>query len=76
MADDTERIEQQIAQAREDLANTLDQIADRANPQHLAADAKTKAVAFVNRPPVKYSLIGSAAVAVLLVVRKIFRRRR
>ena len=76
MADDTERIEQQIAQAREELASTLDQLADRANPLHLAQEAKGKAVAFVNKPPVKYTLIGTAAVAVLLVVKKIFGRKK
>ncbi|AVM02109.1 hypothetical protein C6V83_08115 [Gordonia iterans] len=74
MADDTEKIEQQIAQAREELAHTLDQLAERANPQHLAADAKTKALAFLNTPPVKFGLIGVGGLAVVLVVRKIVKR--
>ena len=71
MADDIDRIEQEIAQAREDLANTLDQLAERANPQRLAADAKSRALAVLNTPPVKFSLIGAGALVVVLVVRKI-----
>ncbi|MGV9714046.1 DUF3618 domain-containing protein [Gordonia sp. NPDC003424] len=73
MAGDTERIEQEIAQAREDLAKTLDQLADRANPQRLADDAKHKVLATLNQPAVKYTLAGVGAVVVFLVVRKIVR---
>ncbi|MGB3698627.1 MAG: DUF3618 domain-containing protein [Gordonia sp. (in: high G+C Gram-positive bacteria)] len=73
MADETERIEQEIAKAREELAGTLDQLVERANPQRLADDAKTKAVEIVNRPPVKFGLIGAGALVVVVVVRKIFR---
>ncbi len=72
--DETQRIEQQIAQAREELATTLDQLAERANPQRIADDAKAKAIAVVSSPPVKYSLIGVAGLAVVLVIRKIVRR--
>ncbi|MFC0315913.1 DUF3618 domain-containing protein [Gordonia phosphorivorans] len=71
MADDTERIEQEIARAREELATTLDQLADRANPQRLADDLKTKALALLSSPPVKFSLIGAGALTVVIVVRKI-----
>ncbi|MEZ5212042.1 DUF3618 domain-containing protein [Gordonia sp. (in: high G+C Gram-positive bacteria)] len=71
MADDTDKIEQQIAQAREELATTLDQLAERANPQHLANDAKTKVLAFLNRPPVKFGLIGAGGLVVVLAVRKV-----
>lgn len=72
--DETQRIEQQIAQAREELATTLDQLAERANPQRLADDAKTKAVAVVSSPPVKYTLIGVGVLVVVLLIRKIVRR--
>ncbi|WP_026918839.1 DUF3618 domain-containing protein [Gordonia shandongensis] len=71
MADDTDRIEQEIAKAREELAGTLDQLAERANPQRLAGDAKVHALALVNRPAVKYSLMGVGGVLAILVVRKI-----
>ncbi|GAC57641.1 hypothetical protein GOHSU_22_01010 [Gordonia hirsuta DSM 44140 = NBRC 16056] len=74
MADDTQRIEQEIAQAREELATTLDQLAERANPQRIAEDAKGKAIAFVQKPQVKYTLIGVAGLTVVLVVRAVVKR--
>ncbi|GAC69102.1 DUF3618 domain-containing protein [Gordonia soli] len=73
MAGDTERIEQEIAQAREDLAKTLDALADRANPQRLADDAKSTALRIVNTPAVKFTLIGVGSVVAVLVIRKIIR---
>ncbi|MGP3707876.1 DUF3618 domain-containing protein [Gordonia paraffinivorans] len=71
MAGDTERIEQEIAKAREDLANTLDALAERANPQRLADDAKSRAVATLQTPAVKYTIAGVGALVLVLVVRKI-----
>lgn len=50
MAGETERIEKEIAQAREELAKTLDQLAVRANPERLANDAKSKALAVLASP--------------------------
>lgn len=71
MGGDTERIEREIVQAREDLAKTLDALAERTSPQRLADDAKTKAVALVNKPAVKYGLAAVGVVAVLVVIRSI-----
>ena len=76
MADDTERIEQEIAQAREDLASTLDQLADRANPQRLADDAKSRAIDTLNKPVVKYTLVGVGALTAVAAFRKLRRGRR
>lgn len=71
MGGDTDRIEQDIARAREDLANTLDALAERANPQRLADEAKTKAMVALNQPVVKYSLAGVGVLVVVLLVRKV-----
>jgi hypothetical protein len=73
VAGDTERIEQDIAQAREDLAKTLDALADRANPQRLADDAKNKALATLSLPAVRYALAGVGVLVAVVVVRKITR---
>ncbi|MGC4932499.1 DUF3618 domain-containing protein [Gordonia sp. DT30] len=73
MAGDTDRIEQDIAKAREDLAHTLDVLAERANPQRLAGDAKSAALALLNKPAVKYTIAGVGAVVVVLVIRRISR---
>ncbi|MFQ6398086.1 DUF3618 domain-containing protein [Nocardia sp. KC 131] len=73
MARDTERIEQDIEAARTRLASTLDELAVRADPQRIADDTKHMVLAKLNKPKVKYSLIGAGAVVVGLVLFKIFR---
>lgn len=73
MADETKRIEDEIAKAREELAGTLDQLVVRANPQRLADDAKVRAVAIVSQPAVKFSLLGVGALVAVMIVRKIVR---
>ncbi|MFF0543271.1 DUF3618 domain-containing protein [Nocardia thailandica] len=72
--DDTARIEKEIEIARDRLANTLDELAVRANPQRIADDTKALVVAKVNEPKVKYTLIGAGALVVGLVLIKIIRR--
>ncbi|MGH3971367.1 MAG: DUF3618 domain-containing protein [Mycobacterium sp.] len=75
MADrDPDTIKQEIDQAREQLASTVDSLAERANPRRLADDARARVVAFVKKPAVAVSLAGIGALAVVLVVRKIRNR--
>lgn len=75
MADrDPDTIKQEIDQAREQLASTVDSLAVRANPRRIADDAKARAIAFVKKPAVAVSLAGIAALAAVLVVRKIRNR--
>lgn len=71
---ETDRIEQDIAKAREELASTLDKLADRASPQRLADDAKSTAVSFVSKPAVKYSLAGVGALVLTLVIVKVVKK--
>ncbi len=71
VAGDTERIEQDIAQAREDLAKTLDTLAERVSPQRIAADAKSTLVSTLNTPAVKFALAGVGVVIVAVVIRKV-----
>lgn len=76
MADrDPEVIKAEIDDARDRLSATVDTLAARANPQRIADDAKTKALAVVKQPKVKYTLIGVGAVVTLVVVRRVFRHR-
>ncbi|BBZ13105.1 MULTISPECIES: DUF3618 domain-containing protein [Mycobacterium] len=75
MADrDPDTIKQEIDQAREQLASTVDSLAERANPRRIADDAKARAIAFVKKPAVAVSLAGIAALAAVLVVRRIRNR--
>jgi hypothetical protein len=71
---DPDTIKQEIDQARDQLASTVDSLTERANPRRLADDAKARAIAFVKKPAVAISLAGIAALAAALAVRKIRNR--
>ena len=72
MADrDPEIIKQDIDHAREQLAVTVDTLAERANPRRIADDAKSGLLRFVKKPAVAMSLAGLGAVLVALFVRKL-----
>jgi hypothetical protein len=71
---DPERIKKDIDQAREQLASTVDILADRANPRHLAERAKTRIVGFVTQPVVMVSLAGAGGLLVVLAIRRIRNR--
>ncbi len=71
MADrDPETIRQDIDAARDQLALTVDNLAERANPRRIADDVKSGVLRFVKKPPVAISLAGVGAVLVVLFVRK------
>ena len=75
MADrDPDTIKRDIDQAREQLASTVDTLAERANPSRLADDAKAAALRFVKKPAVAASLAGVGALALVLMVRRIRQR--
>ncbi|MDA4087667.1 DUF3618 domain-containing protein [Mycolicibacterium hassiacum] len=74
MADrDPDTIQQEIDQARDQLAQTIDSLAERVNPTRLADDAKAAVVRFVTQPVVAASLAGVGLVVVALVFRRIRR---
>ncbi len=70
---DPELIKQDIAQARDRLALTVDSLAERANPQRLADDMKSAVLRFIKKPAVAATLAGIGAVTVIVVVRSIRR---
>lgn len=75
MADrDPETIKRDIDQARDQLASTVDSLAERANPRRIADDLKAGVARFVKKPAVAISLAGVGVVVVVLVVRRIRRR--
>jgi Protein of unknown function (DUF3618) len=71
---DPDSIKQDIDQARDQLASTVDSLAERANPRRLADDAKARVIGFVKKPAVVISLVGIAALAGALAVRRIRNR--
>ena len=70
---DPEVIKAEIAAARDRLALTVDTLAERANPQRLADDAKATALDFLNQPKVKAVLVGVGALVLIGVIRAIRR---
>ena len=75
MADrDPDSIKQDINQARDQLASTVDALAERANPRRIADDAKAGVVQFVKKPAVAVSLAGLGTLVVVLAIRRIRRR--
>jgi Protein of unknown function (DUF3618) len=71
---DPDIIKQDIDQARNQLASTVDSLAERANPSRLADDLKAGLVRFVKKPAVALSLAGVGAVVVVIVVRRMRQR--
>ncbi|MCZ0729834.1 DUF3618 domain-containing protein [Mycolicibacterium iranicum] len=71
MADrDPDTIKAEIDVAREQLALTVDSLAERANPRRVADDIKAGVLRFVTRPPVAISLAGLSAVVIVVVIRR------
>jgi len=68
-----EDIKQDIAQARDRLALTVDSLTERANPQRLADDLKAAVLRFVKQPAVVAALAGVSVITVVVVVRTIRR---
>jgi hypothetical protein len=71
---DPDTIKQDIDQARDQLALTVDSLAERANPRRIADDVKAGVVRFVKKPAVAISLAGIGALVIALVVRRIRQR--
>ena len=75
MADrNPDTIKRDIDQARDQLASTVDSLAERANPSRIADDIKAGVVRFVKKPAVAISLAGVGALVLALFVRRIRRR--
>jgi Protein of unknown function (DUF3618) len=71
---DPEAIKQDIDVARDQLAATVDSLAERANPRRLADDVKARVIGFVQKPVVIASLAGVGALVVVVVVRRVRNR--
>lgn len=75
MADrDPEAIKRDIDVARDQLAATVDSLAERANPRRLADDLKARVIGFVQKPVVLASLAGVGVIVVVVAVRRVRNR--
>jgi hypothetical protein len=73
---DPETIQREIEQTRDELAGTLDQMAERASPKRLADQGKQRALAAAMSPTGMGVIGGVALAATLLIVRRVRRSRR
>jgi hypothetical protein len=67
---DPDSIKKDIDAARDQLALTVDTLAERANPRRLADDVKARLIQFVTQPAVAASLAGVTLVVVVIAVRR------
>ncbi|NGP05429.1 DUF3618 domain-containing protein [Rhodococcus sp. 14C212] len=73
MGRDTEAIERDIENARNQLASTLDELSVRASPKNVMAQTKQTVMEKVNQPNVKYAFAAVGVVLGALVLRKLLR---
>lgn len=75
MADrDPEVIKQEIDQARDQLAATVDSLSARANPRRILHDIQVATITFLKKPPVAIALIGIGTLSVVVVIRRVRNR--
>jgi hypothetical protein len=60
---DPDTIKRDIDEARDQLALTVDSLAERANPRRIADDVKSGALRFVQKPAVIASVAGVVVLA-------------
>ena len=76
MARDIRDIQTDIERTRRQLASTLDEIADRTNPQALTAEAKRSATDKLTDPTVHKVLAGIGAAVVGIIAISVARSRK
>ncbi|MET4432711.1 DUF3618 domain-containing protein [Mycolicibacterium sp. 624] len=75
MADrDPDDIKQEIDKARDQLALTVDALAERANPSRIADDVKAGVLDFVKKPVVAVSIAGLGTIVLVVFIRRIKNR--
>jgi hypothetical protein len=67
-------IKSEIDVARDQLASTVDALAERANPRRIVDDAKAGVVQFVTKPAVVVSIAGLGTVVLVFWIRSLRRR--
>ena len=70
MARDPQTVQQEIEQSRDALAATLDQLADRASPKHVAERAKSSIVQKAKSPAGMAVLGGATGLVAILLIRR------
>jgi hypothetical protein len=70
---DPDTIQREIEQARDALADSLDELSERAHPKHLVEAGKQSVQGRLADPRIRYTLMAIGAVLVLALLRRLFR---
>jgi len=73
MSRDPEMIQREIERTRDELASTLDRLAERTSPKRLAEVGRARALEWAQTPPGMAVLAGAGLLLTFLVVRRIRR---
>ena len=73
MPRDPDTIQREIEQAREALADSLDELSERAHPKHLVDVGKESVQERLADPRIRYGLMAIGALLVFALLRKLFR---
>jgi hypothetical protein len=70
---DPDTIQREIEQARDALADSLDELSERAHPKHLVDAGKESVQERLADPRIRYGLMAIGALLVFALLRKLFR---
>jgi Protein of unknown function (DUF3618) len=73
VARDPDTIQREIEQARDALAQSLDELGERANPKRFVDSGKQSLQSRLSDPKIKYGLIAIGALIAFALIRKLFR---
>jgi hypothetical protein len=73
VARDPDTIQREIEQARDALADSLDELSERAHPKHLMDAGKESVQERLADPRIRYGLMAIGALLVFALLRKLFR---
>ena len=73
MPRDPDTIQREIEQARDALADSLDELSERAHPKHLVEAGKESVQVRLSDPRIRYGLMAVGALLAFALIRKLFR---
>ena len=73
MPRDPDTIQREIEQARDALADSLDELSERAHPKHLVEAGRQSVQDRLDDPRIRYGLMAIGALLVVALLRKLFR---
>ena len=73
MPRDPDTIQREIEQARDALADSLDELSERAHPKHLVEAGKQSVQDRMADPRIRYGLMAIGALLLFALLRKLFR---